>query len=191
MRKIIYLSLFLLLGGCSSIENNSIDNIQIFKNNKKNFTYDSCTKFSYISQNEEEKYGKLFYEYINLDSNCSWNGMSRGFFDDLFKSTLKIKKIKKIKNIERIEYKNYEFSTFIIDDKYYMNLIYSYSVYEDFFIIDYEGKLFDEMIRLYDKNYINKYTNEPRFNSNYSNSLVRMNILNGYFSKQGESDFGN
>ena len=47
------------------------------------------------------------------------------------------------------------------------------------------------MIRLYDKNYINKYTNEPRFNSNYSNSLVRMNILNGYFSKQGESDFGN
>ena len=191
MRKIIYLSLFLLLGGCSSIENNSIDNIQIFKNNKKNFTYDSCTKFSYISQNEEEKYGKLFYEYINLDSNCSWNGMSRGFFDDLFKSTLKIKKIKKIKNIERIEYKNYEFSTYIIDDKYYMNLIYSYSVYEDFFIIDYEGKLFDEMIRLYDKNYINKYTNEPRFNSNYSNSLVRMNILNGYFSKQGESDFGN
>ena len=114
--------------------------------------------------------------------------MSRGFFDDLFKSTLKIKKIK---NIERIEYKNYEFSTYIIDDKYYMNLIYSYSVYEDFFIIDYEGKLFDEMIRLYDKNYINKYTNEPRFNSNYSNSLVRMNILNGYFSKQGESDFGN
>lgn len=191
MRKIIYLSLFLLLGGCSSVENNSIDNIQIFKNNKKNFTYDSCTKFSYISQNEEEKYGKLFYEYINLDSNCSWNGMSRGFFDDLFKSTLKIKKIKKIKNIERIEYKNYEFSTYIIDDKYYMNLIYSYSVYEDFFIIDYEGKLFDEMIRLYDKNYINKYTNEPRFNSNYSNSLVRMNILNGYFSKQGESDFGN
>ena len=191
MRKIIYLSLFLLLGGCSSIENNSIDNIQIFKNNKKNFTYDSCTKFSYISQNEEEKYGKLFYEYINLDSNCSWNGMSRGFFDDLFKSTLKIKKIKKIKNIERIEYKNYEFSTYIIDDKYYMNLIYSYSVYEDFFIIDYEGKLFDEMIRLHDKNYINKYTNEPRFNSNYSNSLVRMNILNGYFSKQGESDFGN
>ena len=136
MRKIIYLSLFLLLGGCSSIENNSIDNIQIFKNNKKNFTYDSCTKFSYISQNEEEKYGKLFYEYINLDSNCSWNGMSRGFFDDLFKSTLKIKKIK---NIERIEYKNYEFSTYIIDDKYYMNLIYSYSVYEDFFIIDYES----------------------------------------------------
>ena len=191
MRKIIYLSLFLLLGGCSSIENNSIDNIQIFKNNKKNFTYDSCTKFSYISQNEEEKYGKLFYEYINLDSNCSWNGMSRGFFDDLFKSTLKIKKIKKIKNIERIEYKNYEFSTYIIDDKYYMNLIYTYSVYEDFFIIDYEGKLFNEMIRLHDKNYINKYTNEPRFNSNYSNSLVRMNILNGYFSKQGESDFGN
>ena len=60
-----------------------------------------------------------------------------------------------------------------------------------FFIIDYKGKIFDEMIRHYDKNYVNKYINEPRFNSSYSNSLVRMNILNGYFSKQSELDFGN
>ena len=188
MKNIIYLSLLLLLVGCSSSKNNSIDEIQILKNNKKNFTYDSCTNFSYISQNDEEKYGKLFYEYINLDSNCSWNGMSRGFFDDLFKSTLKLKNMKAL---ERINYGNYEFTTYIIDDKYYMNLIYNYTVTEDFFIIDYKGKLFDEMIRKYDKNYINKFLKEPRFNSNYSNSLVRMNILNGYFSKRSESDFAN
>lgn len=188
MRNIIYLFLLFLLVGCSSIKNNSVEKGQFFKNNKKNYTYDSCTNFSYISQNEEENYGKLFFEYINLDSNCSWNGMSRGFFDDLFKSTLKLKNMKAL---ERIDYGNYEFSTYIIDDKYYMNLIYSYSVTEDYFIIDYEGKLFDEMIRKYDKNYINKFLKEPRFNSNYSNSLVRMNILNGYFSKRNESDFSN
>ena len=188
MKNIIYLALVLLLCGCSSLENNSIEKIENFGNNKKIYTHDSCTNFSYISQNQEEKYGKLFYEYINLDSNCSWNGMSRGFFDDLFKSTLKLKNIKAL---ERIDYGNYEFSTYIIDDKYYMNLIYSYSVTEDYFIIDYDGKLFDEMIRKYDKNYVNKFLKEPRFNSNYSNSLVRMNILNGYFSKRSESDFGN
>lgn len=188
MKNIIYLSLVLLLVGCSSLENNSIDKIENFGNNKKIYTHDSCTNFSYISQNEEEKYGKLFYEYINLDSNCSWNGMSRGFFEDLFKSTLKLKNMKVL---ERIDYGNHEFSTYIIDDKYYMNLIYRYTVSEDSFIIDYEGKLFDEMIRKYDKNYINKFLKEPRFNSNYSNSLVRMNILNGYFSKRSESDFGN
>ena len=188
MQNIIYLSLALLLIGCSSLKNNSIDKLQNLENNKRNYTYDSCTNFSYFAQNKEEKFGKLFYEYINLDRSCSWNGFQRGFFEDLFKSTLKIKDMK---IIERVEFKNYEFTTYIIDDKYYMNLIYIYTVYEDFFIVDYDGKLFDEMIRKYDKNYINKFLKELRFNSNYSNSLVKMNILNGYFSKQSESDFAN
>lgn len=179
MKIIISLSIILLLVGCSSIKNNSIDNIGNFKNNEKKYTHDSCANFSYISQNQEEKYGKLFYEYINLDNSCKWNGMQRGFFDDLFKSTLKLNNIKVI---ERIDYQNYEFSTYLIDDTYYMNLIYKYSVYEDLFIVDYEGKFFDQEIRKFDKNYKNQFLNEPRFNSDYSNSLVRMNLLNGYFS---------
>ena len=179
MKKIIYLSLSLLLIGCSSIENNSIDKIENFRNNKKIYTQDSCTNFSYISQNQEEKYGKLFYEYINLDSSCRWNGMQRGFFDDLFKSTLKLQNMQAI---ERKDYGNYEFSTYLIDDKYYMNLIYKYSISEDMFIIDYDGKYFDEKIKEFDKNYQNKFLDKPRFNSNYSNSLVRMNTLNRYFS---------
>lgn len=187
MKKIIYLSLSLLLVGCSSIENNSIDKIENFRNNKKIYTQDSCTNFSYISQNQEEKYGKLFYEYINLDSSCTWNGMQRGFFDDLFKSTLKLQNMKAI---ERKDYGNYEFSTYLIDDKYYMNLIYKYSISEDMFIIDYDGKYFDEKIKEFDKNYQNKFLDKPRFNSNYSNSLVRMNILNSYFTAD-KSGFGN
>lgn len=188
MKNIIYLSLILLFIGCSAQKNNSMDEIANLQNNKKNYTHDSCTNFSFISQNQEEKYGKLFYEYINLDLSCSWNGMSRGFFDDLFKSTLKLKNIKVL---ERVDYKNYEFSTYIIDDKYYMNLIYQYTTFEDLFIVDYDGKFFDEKIRKFNPNYENKYLKEPRFNSNYSNSLVRMNILNSYFSRQRESDFAN
>lgn len=179
MKNIIYLSLLLLLVGCSSLENNSIDKIENFGNNKKIYTHDSCTNFSYISQNQEEKYGKLFYEYINLDRSCKWNGMQRGFFDDLFKSTLKLQNMKAI---ERKDYGNYEFSTYLIDDKYYMNLIYKYSVYEDLFIVDYDGKYFNEKIKEFDKNYVNKFLDKPRFNSNYSNSLVRMNMLNSYFT---------
>ena len=50
------------------------------------------------------------------------------------------------------------------------------------FIIDYDGKYFDEKIKEFDKNYQNKFLDKPRFNSNYSNSLVRMNTLNRYFS---------
>jgi hypothetical protein len=187
MKMIIYLSVLLLLAGCSSLSNNFIDNIENLKNNKKIYTHDSCTNFSYISQNQEEKYGKLFYEYINLDGSCHWNGMQRGFFDDLFKSTLKLNSVKVV---ERKNYENYEFSTYLIDNKYYMNLIYKYSVYEDLFIIDYEGKFFDQEIRKFDINYKNDFLDKPRFDSNYSNSLVRMNILNRYFSIS-RSDFEN
>jgi hypothetical protein len=187
MKNIIYLSLVLLLFGCSSLKNNSIDKIENLGNNKKKYLHDSCTNFSYITQNEEEKYGKLFYEYIDLNRSCKWNGMQRGFFVDLFKSTLKLQNMKVV---ERVDYSNYEFTTYLIDDKYYLNFVYKYSIYEDLFIVDYDGKFFDEKIKEFDKNYENKFLSKPRFISNYSNSLVKMNILNSYFTKDG-SDFEN
>jgi GTP-sensing pleiotropic transcriptional regulator CodY len=68
-----------------------------------------------------------------------------------------------------------------------MNLIYKYSIYEDLFIIDYEGKYFAKMINEFDKNYENKYLNKERFSSNYSNSLVKMNFINTYFSMNRET----
>ena len=68
-----------------------------------------------------------------------------------------------------------------------MNLIYKYSIDEDLFIIDYEGKYFAKMINEFDKNYENKYLNKERFSSNYSNSLVKMNFINTYFSMNRET----
>ena len=86
-------------------------------------TYDSCTRLSYILQNNDFDFGELFVEYINLDNSCRWNGLQRGYFVDLFKSTIKINSLRLI---ERKEYKNYEFSTYIIDEKYYLNIVYGY-----------------------------------------------------------------
>ena len=153
-------------------------------NNQKKSTFDSCTNFSYISNINDKDFGVLFSEYINLDSSCSWNGLQRGYFEDLFKTTLKFKSFK---ILERKDFNNYEFTTYLIDNKYYMNLIYKYSIYEDLFIIDYEGKYFAKMINEFDKNYENKYLNKERFSSNYSNSLVKMNFINTYFSMNRET----
>lgn len=151
---------------------------------KKNHTMDWCTNFSYISNIEDEKYGKLFVEYIDLDLSCNWNGFARGYFDDLFKSTLKLKSLNAI---ERIDYKNYEFSTYLIDDKYYLNLIYQFGAKDNYFLIDYDGKYFDELIKTHLPNYVNKSLNQLRFSSDYHNSLVKMNIINSYFSKERET----
>lgn len=183
IRQTIFFVLLFSIIGCNSSKNLSLDNkLQLVLDESKS-TFDSCTNFTYIGNSITKEFGELFIEYINLDSSCKWNGLSRGFFIDLFKSTLKIDSFKLI---ERKEFNNYEFSTYLVDNKYFMNIIYIYTVYEDYFIIDYNGIYSEKLIKEFDEKYINLYLNKPRFFSNYKNSLVRMNILNSYFSRQKE-----
>jgi hypothetical protein len=184
MRNFFVIFIFCLsINGCTSI-NNFNDNVEEFNGVSKKFTSDSCTNFSYISNINDNEYGKLFSEYINLDSSCSWNSFQRGNFEYLFKSTLKLKSMKVI---ERIDYDNYEFTTYIIDDKYYVDLIYKYSTYEDLFILDYDGKYYSSLRKRFDKNYTNINVDKLRFKSDYSKSLVNMNFINSYFSRDRES----
>ena len=158
-------------------------NAKVIQRNKKEYV-DEINKN--ISNLNDREYGSLFSEYINLDNSCSWNGLARGYFEYLFKTTLKLESFK---IIERKDFKNYEFTTYLINNEYYMNLIYKYSSTEDIFIIDYDGKYFTKLIKDFDVNYENIYLNKERFSSNYSNSLVRMNIFNSYFSRNQESGF--
>ena len=186
MYKIIFIiALSFFIVGCN-YANNFNEKIELITTNQKRSTYDSCTNFSYISNLNDREYGSLFSEYINLDNSCSWNGLARGYFEYLFKTTLKLESFK---IIERKDFKNYEFTTYLINNEYYMNLIYKYSSTEDIFIIDYDGKYFTKLIKDFDVNYENIYLNKKRFSSNYSNSLVRINIFNSYFSRNQESGF--
>mgnify|MGYP007017061262 CR=1 FL=1 len=68
-----------------------------------------------------------------------------------------------------------------------MNLIYKYSSTEDIFIIDYDGKYYSSLRKRFDKNYTNIYKDKLRFKSEYSKSLVNMNFINSYFSREIES----
>lgn len=184
-KTFFFLVLSFFITACTSIDNFDND-IKPFDNNRKRMTFDSCTNFSYISNVNDKKYGNLFIEYINLDNSCRWNGFQRGYFEYLFKTTLKLESFKLI---ERKDFNNYEFSTYLIDEKYYMNLVYKYSVSEDLFVIDYEGKYFTELMKNFDNNYKNIYLNKTRFSSNYSKSLVNMNFINSYFSREREDFF--
>lgn len=179
----IVLGIVFLISGCISTNTFSND-IQKIPLTSKTFTTDSCANFSYISNVDDKEYGHLFIEYINLDSSCSWNSFQRGNFEYLFKSTLKLKSMKVI---ERVDFDNYEFTTYIIDDKYYLNLIYKYSIYQDLFILDYDGKYYSSLRKELDETYTNIYKDELRFKTPYSKSLVNMNFINSYFSRERES----
>jgi hypothetical protein len=67
-----------------------------------------------------------------------------------------------------------------------MNLISKFSLYDNTFIVDYKGVLFNKMIKNFDTNYINAYENKPRFFSNYNSSLVNQNVIKNYFSEEIE-----
>lgn len=172
--------LALLLISCSS--SNLIQNE--FTNTKKHNTYDVCTNFSYISLSDDIKYGKIFSEYISLDSSCKWNGLASGFFVSLFMENIKAKSYKLV---EQKSFKNIEVSTYKVDEQYYVNIIDKFTVLEDRLMVDYSGVYSTKLIQEFEENYINNYINMPRLESNYFSSLVRMNFFKFYFSKDSES----
>ena len=74
----------------------------------------------------------------------------------------------------------------LIDNKYYLNIIHFFTVTENTFIIDQEGVLTNELINKFDKNYKNEYLNKNRYKFDYNKSLVNLNFINAYFSKEIE-----
>ena len=141
-------------------------------------TFDGCTNDSYTIN--ESRY---FIEHISLHSNCRWNGLSGGFFEYQFKEKLKLKSME---TLERIEINNYTFSTFNINNESVLNIIWLYGAYQDTFIIDYEGKLFNQLITALKPDYKNKYIHQTRFKSDYKQSLVNMNFIKSYFGADRE-----
>jgi len=180
-KSIYFIIILIFFSACASNNANYINNYLDIEKSKKIYTSDNCTFNSFILENQSKEYGKIFVEYINLNFNCSWHGLPRSYFDDLFKEK---NNIKSMNVIERLDIKNFEFTTYLIDNKYILNLIYDFSSLRETFIIDYKGVLFTEMIQSFDSKYVNNYLNKERYFSEYNNSLVSQNIIGNYFSKE-------
>lgn len=183
MKYILTVFILLFFTSCSGYktQNFYINNDLKIENEKLTYTSDSCTNDAFYSNINDKKYGTLYIEYISLHNNCQWNGYQRGYFEYLYKKTLGIKSMKKVR---RINHKSYEFSTYLIDGKYYMDLIYNYEIGSDTFIVDNKGLLAQSLIRQFDSNYISEHLNKSRFNKEYKNSLVRTNFFNRYFESE-------
>ena len=192
----------LVISGCASktslfeVSDNQLtlsDNQKILLNlDLSNSTFnshlvDSCVNDSYTILKKDQDFGSLFIESIDLDNVCHWNGLSSSYFEESIKSSLRLKSLD---TIEKYDYKTYTFKTMKVNDESYFNIIYFYSAQGDKFILDYEGKLFNKLIKNFNPNYQNKYLNKKRFFANYKESLVRKNLVNNYF-KQEDPDYLN
>lgn len=182
LRSISFVIVFLLFAGCG-VKNGLIQS-EYGNIVRKSSTFDRCTNFGYIAISEDETFGKLFTEYISLDSSCRWNGLARGYFVTLFMDEIKAKSYKQV---EKREFKNIEVLTYLVDDYFYVNIINNYTVYEDKLIIDYSGIYSTNLIQSFDATYINNYLNSPRLDVNYFKSLVRYNFFNHYFVVESSS----
>lgn len=183
--------LIFTLSGCSfsnasydGNENLFIKNEKILlSSSKKYLNPASCVDFAYTIYDENSPYGKLFIESIDLSSNCKWNGFPRGFLQTSMKKYLKITSLEQV---EKIDVNGYEVSTYKVDDKAYVSLIYKYFGSDEKFIIDYNGVLSEAILQRFKPSYKSKYKNMKRYSKKYNKSLVRDNFFESYFSGDRE-----
>lgn len=192
-KSFIFLLTILLFTSCSSSFYNSSKKEELrFNVNHKLFKIplddakfqnriSRCVYNAYTLDENNEYYGKLFLEYISLKPSCTWNGLEKSYFTSLFKRN---RAVKSMKTLENFEISNYNFSTYKINDKYYMNIIFIFSHNKTTLIIDYEGKLTRDLLLNLNYDYKNTYLNKQRFSSNYKDSLVLKNMFNRYFYKE-------
>ena len=174
-KSLLLIFFTILFTACSAYNPNPFKNINFEEN--KTITIDFCTNYSYINNINSQTYGNIFTEYINLSIDCSWTSSQTYYF---YKQFIDKEKIKKIEKVEEFKFDNYELTTYLFDDKY-VNFIYYFDVSSDIFIIDYDGKYFNELMKSFDKNYINEFNDKKRYKANYNESLVDNNFAKRYF----------
>lgn len=147
----------------------------------QNYQAFRCVNNSYTLSDENFNYGRLFIESINLSSSCHWNGLPLGFFESNLSAQLNIKSMEKV---EDFDISSYVFRTYKVNNDSYFSVIYIYGGNTDKFIIDYNGKFYDELLKSFKPDYKTNIYFQKRFLGNYNDSLVRKNLIQNYFEEE-------
>lgn len=158
--------------------NNLVSTLKFDNPKQRHYLSTPCVMNSYTIEEKNSNYGKLFFEYIDLDSNCFWTGLASGFFETSLNYELKLDSIE---IVESIDINNYTFKTYKVNNESYLSVIYSYYTNTNMFLVDYEGRFYTKLLKEVKPEYISKYLDKKRFAGNYNKSLVRKNIFENYF----------
>jgi len=194
-KSLIVLFLLFLFVGCAKSTNYSKENKELvfskykdilvnvpLSNPTKNYhSSTNCVINSYTITDLNNKYGKLFFESIDLENQCSWTGLASSYFETSLRYELKIDSIE---TVEDIEVGTYSFKTYKIDKESYLSVVYIYATYSNVFLIDYDGKLYTELLQKIKPEYKNSNLNKKRFVGNYNTSLAKKNLIESYFRSE-------
>lgn len=120
----------------------------------------------------------LYLEYIQTEEDIQWNGLALEFFLELLKSSLRTKQIREL---EKKEFEHYTFLSYEIEEKYILNIIYIYEINKDVFIVDKTSKLYQALLKKFDKSYIYTFKENENIVLNLNCSLVKNNAFKNYF----------
>jgi len=125
--------------------------------------------------------GELYIEVIELDYQHDWNGSAGSCFDIFIKQEFSSSKFEFIKSFDDDFAK---FTKYLVDDKYEVGLIWFSLNKEDVFIFDTKGKLFNDLLKIYDmKNSLYFIDKLESVNMKPKSSLTQTNLIGDYISK--------
>lgn len=142
--------------------------------------YDIKTRHdSYVHEAYTLTSSDVFLEYIRIDSNTTWAGHPLSVFEGFFKEKLLIKSME---TIEKKVIGHFTFETIKVDESFVIHMIHIYMANIDVIIVDAKGDLYKNLLFRLDGNYLYKYDNEEKGNINFNISLVKENIIRGFFN---------
>lgn len=121
----------------------------------------------------------IFLEYIKLDNNAQWNGLSLSLFETFFKEKLKIDDLEVI---EKKEHGHYTFKTYKLNNSFNIHLVFISTVSLDIMILDTKGYLYKNLLFRLDDNYKYKFDKEEKGDINFNISMVKENSIKGFFN---------
>ncbi len=125
--------------------------------------------------------GELYIEVIQLDQQHDWNASAGSCFDIFIKQEFSSSKFEFIKSFDDDFAK---FTKYLVDDKYEVGLIWFSLNKQDVFIFDTKGKLFNDLLKIYDaKNSLYFIDKLESVKMKPKNSLTQTNLIGDYISK--------
>lgn len=128
--------------------------------------------------------GQVYIEYIQIDSLYQWNASAGSCFETFLKKEL---------HSEKLHYQNsYEtnhckFTKYLFNDQGEIGLIWINLVNEDLFIVDTKGKLYNDLLKIYDvkkDDYFIVMNESFSYELSIESSLTQSNFLENYISKE-------
>jgi len=189
---IIVISSTLLFVGCSvsnqsfnyvkdekhitfKLDKNSVSSYAVY-DTKFQYKHNGCVRNAYTLESKSLD-TKLMIEHIQLDPNCEWNGLERGFYSDLIENKTKSKSMELL---QRIEINEFEFLTYKTAKNCLIYLISISPVGSVTFVVDKEGSIYkDLLLKLKPKYQFAEFKSQCSID--FKSSLMDESIFSTYY----------